>query len=327
MHLSSAMSVAPARACRRDGLVDLRFRPHPGRDHERLAGRGHPPDERQVHELERRDLEGRHVEPGEEVDRGRVERAREAVHAERFGERLEPRLPLPRHVRLLVEVVQGRAFPQRAGARAERLRVARDRDRVGRVGLELDGVGARLVRGMDELDRDILVLAMVGRQLGDDVDGMAGPDRPASDAERCGHVVIPESVVARALIESTARSASSAAWTSTTSAAALVREEADPDRPESGGPRPHEVLARVVADVDGSRRLDGQEPARHQERGRGRLAVAGPEVVRQDDHVEAAGQRAETRQLAVPGPRRSRRTRRPSAGRRGAARRARRPGP
>jgi len=48
----------------------------------------------------------------------------------------------------------------------------------------------------------------------------------------------------------------------------LVGEPADPDRPQSGGACAGEVLAGIVADVDGSGRLHLQEPARHAERDR-----------------------------------------------------------
>ena len=197
-----------------------------------------------------------------------------------------------------------------------------DRDRVGRVGLELDRVGARLVGGVDELDRDVLVLAVVGRQLGDDVHGVPGADRAAGDAEVCGHVVIPESTASRASIDSTLRSASSAAADLDRRAAALVGEGADPDRPKPGGTRPDEVLARVVADIDGSGRFDREEPAGHPEGGRRRLAVTRTEVVGQDDHVEPRRRSRPVRRACAPGRRRSRRTRRRSARLGGAGRRA-----
>ena len=58
----------------------------------------------------------------------------------------------------------------------ERRRIAVDGDRVGGVGLELDRVGAGGVGAVDELDRGLEALPVVGRDLGDDVD-RAGRDR------------------------------------------------------------------------------------------------------------------------------------------------------
>ena len=74
------MSVARvARGAHR--LVDLGHGRHPGRDDHRLAGRGDLADQRQVGDLEAGDLVGGRAELLEEVDRGLVERAGEAVDA------------------------------------------------------------------------------------------------------------------------------------------------------------------------------------------------------------------------------------------------------
>ena len=67
------------------------------------------------------------------------------------GELEERRVPLPRRLRLVVEVVQRPPGPERAVADDERRLVEVERHAVGRVGLELHGVGPGLGREADEL--------------------------------------------------------------------------------------------------------------------------------------------------------------------------------
>ena len=122
-----------------DGGVDLAQRGHAGGDHDRLAGLGHPADQRQVDDLGRRDLVGRRVQLLQEVDRGRVERAGERQQAELAGQVEDRLVPLPRRAtpRCRGRSSAGRPTARgrpRCGTRAVRV----DRERVGRVRLQLE---------------------------------------------------------------------------------------------------------------------------------------------------------------------------------------------
>ena len=105
-------------ARRRDGLVDLVVGGHPGRHDQRPAGRG-----RSVR------MSGRSTSSNEAILKaGTSIAARKSTAvgsngAEKqsipsvVGDRLELGLPLPRHVGRLVQVVEGRALPERTVAR------------------------------------------------------------------------------------------------------------------------------------------------------------------------------------------------------------------
>ncbi len=107
--------VAPARtAVGLDRLRDLLGRAHAGRHDGRLAGLGDAADQRQVDQLERRDLVGRRIEPFEQRDRAVIERRREHRDAELAALGEQRLVPLPRRMRLLVEFVEAAAVPQPA---------------------------------------------------------------------------------------------------------------------------------------------------------------------------------------------------------------------
>ncbi len=64
-----------------------------------------------------------------------------------------------------------------------------DRQRVGGVGLELDRVGARLGRRVNDLLRALDVAAVVGRHLGDQVGRPVGADLLSGDRNPGAHLV------------------------------------------------------------------------------------------------------------------------------------------
>jgi len=65
--------------------------------------------------------------------------------------------------------VKSAAIPQRAARNPKTFFVAAQRDRVCRVGLELNRIRASVFGSMNKADRLIKVLAMIRRQLGDNV--------------------------------------------------------------------------------------------------------------------------------------------------------------
>ena len=82
-------------------------------------------DQGQVDQFERGDLVGRHVDGLEEIDRRGVERRRETVQSQLVGDLLQLRLPLPRGVGFLVEMVERRpahSFLQPRGSTVGRCR-------------------------------------------------------------------------------------------------------------------------------------------------------------------------------------------------------------
>ena len=97
------------------------------------------------------------------------------------------RVPLPRGVRLGVEVVQRATAPQVvARADAELRTRGVDGDRVGGVGLELHGLRAALGDRVDDLEGAVQGTVVVAGDLGDDEGGVVGTDPVAGQVDR-GH--------------------------------------------------------------------------------------------------------------------------------------------
>ena len=71
--------------------------------------------------------------------------------------------------------MQNPLIPQRAASDPEILPVARDGDRVRRLGLELNGVRTNLFRRLDKAHGLPEVLVVIGGELGDQIDGVALP--------------------------------------------------------------------------------------------------------------------------------------------------------
>src|ERR1019366_9611619 len=93
------------------------------------------------------------------------------------------RLPLPGRKCLLVEVLKNAAIPQGATRNPKTLFVTAQRDRVCRVGLELDRIRAGILSGAKNPDRLIKVLLMIRRQLSHNVNWLAASDLPACEFE------------------------------------------------------------------------------------------------------------------------------------------------
>jgi hypothetical protein len=80
--------------------------------------------------------------------------------------------------------VKNAPVPQRAARNPKTLFVTAQRDRVGRVGLELDRIRAGVLGGAKNPDRLIEVLIVVGGEFGNEINGLATSDLPASEFER-----------------------------------------------------------------------------------------------------------------------------------------------
>ena len=149
--------------------VDLAQRRHPCRDDDRLARRCHPADERQIGVLEARDLVAGRVERLEEVHRAVVERRAERDHPVTARAREDRCVPLPRRVRLLVQVVQAAARPGARRVGDDELAVPDvERHRVGGVCLDLQCVGAARGGRIDDRQGTIERAVVVAGELGDD---------------------------------------------------------------------------------------------------------------------------------------------------------------
>ena len=140
-------------------------------------------DQRQVDRLERRDLVSRRVEILKEFHGIEIEgrcKGRDAKRA-RMCEQL--RKPLVRRRCFFVEIVQALARPQRFALDQEIPFLAADSQRVRGIGLELDGVGARLGRHFDDAARTRTIATVVGGQFRDDIRRLARTDFTAVDFE------------------------------------------------------------------------------------------------------------------------------------------------
>lgn len=64
--------------------------------------------------------------------------------------------------------------------------------RIGRIGLQLDRIGARGVRFMDQIDRFFKRLSMICREFSDNEDGMTQTYCALTDADFAAHPHTPE---------------------------------------------------------------------------------------------------------------------------------------
>ena len=170
-----------------------------------LPQRRHAGDQRQVDGLERGDLVGRRAEALEQLDGGDIERGGEDGHAALAGALEERRVPVVGREGLGVEVVQRPAGPGPVGD-LEVGRVAGERDCVGGVGLQLDGVAAGRGGRVDHGQRPLQAAVVVARQLADHVRRMPGTDGAAGDDELGGHRFIPSAPASASATRSTSAS-------------------------------------------------------------------------------------------------------------------------
>ena len=94
---------------------------------------------------------------------------------EQFG------VPLPRCHRLAIEVEERSPRPEIAVADPEDRSVRLERDRLGSICLQLDGVGAGIGGGMNRFLRPVDRPAVICRKFGDHEDAVRA-DHPAVDA-------------------------------------------------------------------------------------------------------------------------------------------------
>ena len=145
---------------------------------------GNPLDERQIGALERGDLVARHAEVLEELDGRLVEGRAEALHAQLRGALEEGRVPLPGRVGQLVELVKRLPLPQAALITNEEVAVRHvERDGVRGIGLELQGVGPRRSRRVDQGQSALERLVMIAAHLRHDEGALVVADLEATDAD------------------------------------------------------------------------------------------------------------------------------------------------
>ncbi len=184
MEQNDAAVAGTARGLHR--LRDLRHTGHAGGDDQWLAGRCRALDQRNVHDLERGDLVGWRTQAFQKVDGGRIEGTREQGDAPRARMREQMRVPIPWRMRLTIQIIERATVPQ-ATLDAELRSIVVDGDRVGGVGLDLDRVGAGLLRRVDDGQGALKLPQMVGGHLRDDVRRLAGADLAAGDGDVGDH--------------------------------------------------------------------------------------------------------------------------------------------
>ena len=81
-------------------------------------------------------------------------------------------MPSPRHMRLLVKIVEGAPVPQ-AAANVEVFAIGIEGDGVGGVGLQLDRIGTAGLGRADDVQRVLQLAVVVGRHFGNDIRGGA----------------------------------------------------------------------------------------------------------------------------------------------------------
>ncbi len=114
-------------------------------------------------------------------------RSREKIQAQIVGHLFELGLPIPGRIGLAVQLVQRAAIPKRAPSDAELFAIARDRHGVRSVGLQLDRIRTRVFGGLNDANRLIEVLVVIGGELSNNVDGAARPDSVFADVQASGH--------------------------------------------------------------------------------------------------------------------------------------------
>ena len=85
------------------------------------------------------------------------------------------------------EFVQRASVPERACVNAKVFAIARNGNRVGRVGLQLDGICSGNFRRVNEFHRPIKALIVISGKLGDDVDGKSRSNHTAIDFDGAAH--------------------------------------------------------------------------------------------------------------------------------------------
>ena len=159
---------------------------HAGGDNHRFTGLGDIAYQRQIHHFERGDFIRRRVQAFQQIHRAEIERRAEngdALLAREIKQRL---VPIPRHMRFLIQLVQRLAIPQRAANHKFR-GAAVQRYRVGGVGLQLHRVRAAAFRLLDDFNGVFNTAVVIGRHFGNDVRRVIRANLPAVNADVCVH--------------------------------------------------------------------------------------------------------------------------------------------
>ena len=148
---------------------NLFFAGHPaGKNHGFALGSGIF-DERQIHKLKTGDLVGLTVHFLQKIDRGSVKGRREEINSHLLALRLDPRLPLPRRIGFLVEIIEALSVPEPA-THHEAFTLTVDGQCIRRVGLDFQAAGSRLPGGMHDFQGILQLPRMVGAHFRDGVD-------------------------------------------------------------------------------------------------------------------------------------------------------------
>ena len=122
-------------------------------------------DQRNVRDFIRRNLIRRHLHLFHKFHRSGIKRRGKTGHPKLLRFLLQPRLPVPWRIRLLIQAVQRLPVPERSARNAEIRLIALYGDRIRRVGLELQCIRAGLCRRMHDLHGSVKILQVVGGHL------------------------------------------------------------------------------------------------------------------------------------------------------------------
>ncbi len=143
-------------------------------------------DQRNIIDFVGGNFVGGNVELFQKVHGCEVKGRRKAFHAELMSLFHELRLPFPGGIGLLVKVIFGDAVPQSAFIH-ETVIVAVDRQGVGGIGLQLDGIRTGFGSRVDDFHSTVIILIVVGRNLCHNKGGRSGADGTLSDLDRMIH--------------------------------------------------------------------------------------------------------------------------------------------
>ena len=180
--MQDSQFLTAAFACCVNGLLNFIGVGHTrGNDHG-LAGAGNVLDQPVIDGFKGRDFVGWRVQVFQQINGCVVKRRAEDGDAQLVSVLKQRGVPIPRRVGLLVQVVKRAAVPQPT-TDTEIFRIAVQRDGVGAVGLQLDGIGAGLFGGLDNFEGSFNVAVVVGGHFCDDVGRMRRVDNSIVDRD------------------------------------------------------------------------------------------------------------------------------------------------
>ena len=163
-------------------FTDFDHAGHAGGNDHRLAGSGHLADQCKIDRFEAGDLVGRDVQFFEEIDCGRIEGGRKTIDAKAPGMIHQRLVPVPRRMRLFVQVVESAARPQAVLVLDHEARhVDVERQRIGSVCLQLDGIRTVLRCSRDDFHRAVQRMVMIAAHFRDQIRPLVARDFASID--------------------------------------------------------------------------------------------------------------------------------------------------